>query len=160
MADPWDKLPDEPTDAYARFLTYRNCGPRRSVRRTYATYLKKFDVRPGDKGIQAPKGWWDESRKFRWAERAGAWDLRNLAAYGARVAVLHVKAIARVAKTNYDAAGKYRPGDPEWGDLMASLRAVAGLITPELLAGATSRPQPAHGAPAAPAAPVGRESVK
>ena len=40
MADPWDKLPDEPTDAYARFLmrTITNGTSRRSPpANTFAT---------------------------------------------------------------------------------------------------------------------------
>ena len=38
--DPWEQLPGEGVEAYARFLYYRNCGFGRSFRKAYRKYLQ------------------------------------------------------------------------------------------------------------------------
>lgn len=65
-AKPWDRLPDEPALWFARFDNYRLLGPSRTVERV-------FREEKGEKG-QCPSRWHAESKKWRWRERAEAWD--------------------------------------------------------------------------------------
>ena len=86
---PWDRLPAEPDEAYARFLIYRNLGTGRSFRKAYRHYLRECDGYTGGlKRLHVPGSWRPDAKAYFWAERASAWDVRNLAAYGAKVAAL------------------------------------------------------------------------
>lgn len=57
--DPWERLPDETSLAYAAFRQYRDLGPTRTV-----------DAMPTVSAHSAQR--W--SRRHRWIERAHAWD--------------------------------------------------------------------------------------
>lgn len=57
-ADPWERLDDETSRAYMAFRSFRDLGPARTLPQV-----------PGKLGTN--RGW---SLRFRWAERARAWD--------------------------------------------------------------------------------------
>jgi hypothetical protein len=149
-AQPWDRAPGESDDSYARFLYYRNAGVRRSFRKAYRQYLADGDGYTGGvRGLHVPGSWFRDSKEYFWVERVGAWDVRNLSAYGARVAALHAEAIAQIARKNLRAAGRSAPGEDDWQDLMASMRVVAAFLSPEVVKGVQDRFKPALPAPAA-----------
>jgi hypothetical protein len=146
----WDRLPAETDEAYARFLIYRNLGIGRSFRRAYRHYLRECDGYTGGlERLHVPGSWRKDARAYFWAERAAAWDVRNLAAYGAKVAALHARAVEKVAKKNLRHAGTLTPADEAWPALMASLKVVQAFLSPEVVKGVQDRFQPAR--PAAPA---------
>ncbi len=146
MAESWDKLPGESDEAYARFLIYRNVGPRRSLKRAYLHYLRVYDeFTGGTKRLHVPGSWHADCASNFWCDRAVAWDIRNLSAYGARVAVLHVRAVAILAEKNARHAVKLAPGDDGFSDLLASMRTVAEFLTPEVVRGIAERNKPTGG---------------
>jgi hypothetical protein len=143
---PWDRLPDESDESYSRFLHYRNLGLCRSYRKAYRQYLAESDGYTGGvKGLHVPGFWYREAKHYFWVERSSAWDVRNLSAYGARVAALHAEAVAQIARKNLRAAGRSAPGGDDWQDLMASMRVVAAFLSPELVKGVQDRFKPARG---------------
>ena len=150
MAEPWDKLSGESDEAYSRFLIYRNLGARRSLRRAYCHYLRVYDgYTGGTKRLQPPGNWTDEHAAHFWAQRAAAWDVRNLTAYGARLAVLHVRAVTAVAEKCVRSAERLEPGDDGWADLLESLRLVGEYLTPDVIRGIQERDQPLRQSPSA-----------
>ena len=75
---PWDKQISEPNIWYDRFHRYLMLGAARSVLESYNEELRKQAER-AYKGkyvpaLCAPGGWWPLIRKWRWKERAEAWD--------------------------------------------------------------------------------------
>lgn len=151
MADqPWEKLPAESDESYSRFLYYRNAGVRRSFRRAYRQWLADGDGYTGGiRGLHVPGTWTRDSQAYFWKERAAAWDVRNLSAYGARIAALHAEAVTRVAEKNLRWVGRTDPDDAAWPDVMASMRVVAQFLSPELVKGVQDRFKPAVPTPAA-----------
>jgi hypothetical protein len=63
---PWDRQPDEPSLWFARFDTYRLLGPSRTIEAAFREGM-------GEKG-KCPSRWYTESVRWRWRERAEAWD--------------------------------------------------------------------------------------
>lgn len=145
MAEPWDKLSGESDDAYSRFLIYRNLGPKRSFRKAYLHYLQVYDGYTGGiKRLHLPGQWTRDTLEHFWVDRAAAWDVRNLSAYGNKLAALHVRSITVIAEKNAKYATRLNPGDDGWPDLMASVKVVAGFLTPEVVRGIQDRQQPAR----------------
>lgn len=144
MPAPWDKLKAESDESYARFLMYRNLGPGRSIRRAYHQYLQRFDgFTGGTKRLHVPGSWTSEAADHGWVSRAQAWDVRNLTAYGAKVAVLHVLTVKRLAEKNRRALGRLEPGDDGYTDVLAGIRVVADFLTPDVVRGIAEQNQPA-----------------
>ncbi len=158
----WDQLSTETNDAYCHFLVYRNLGPTRSLNKAYYQYLKDYDGFTGvmNRGIRAPGNWQDESRDNFWVERSAAWDIRNLACYGAKVAIMHAECVAHLARKNLSELKKMRPGDEGWMDLMQSIKVVAAFLSPELVASIESKHKPARSAVGAGAESSAREQVE
>jgi hypothetical protein len=150
-SEAWAQLPGESGDAYARFLIFRNLGPRRSLRRAYHHYLTVHDGFTGGKErLHVPGQWCADSADHFWIDRAAAWDVRNLTAYGARLASLHVQSITSIAEKNARYARKLKPGDDGWAGLVASVKVVGEYLTPEVMRGLQDRgtrrePVPAPG---------------
>ena len=154
MPEPWDRLPNETPPAYARFLMYRNLGPRRSLRRAYLHDLRVSDGYTGGvKRLHVPGQWYADCAANFWVDRAAAWDVRNLTAYGARLAVLHTRAVTTIAEKNARHAAKLNPGDDGWTDLIASMKLVAEFLTPDIIRAIQERNKPA-GAPVPVGAPA------
>ncbi len=73
----WDRQEGEPTIWYARFDFYRGMGPTRTLAAAYNAYRRGKD--PNCRQHTNPdKGWLDNSRKWRWRERAAAWDVEQV----------------------------------------------------------------------------------
>lgn len=73
---PWERQPKEPSQAFDRFQRYLYLGASRSV---YHAYVQVRDERqrkrPAAAGRSgAPKSWRDLAKRWRWQERAEAWD--------------------------------------------------------------------------------------
>jgi hypothetical protein len=68
---PWESSPGEPARWYARFERFRLAGPGRSI-------LATFNAERADKGLTkracVPGAWTEAARRWRWRERAEAWD--------------------------------------------------------------------------------------
>lgn len=71
MANAWDRLPEESNSWYGRFETYRLMGPDRTVQETYNLW-RQSKGRPV-RG-QTSGSWSSAASRFRWKERAEAWD--------------------------------------------------------------------------------------
>lgn len=70
MADPWERLDGEPAKWYARFEKYRLLGPNRSLDEAWR--VDSDTKRP--KSQRASGDWPNMARRWRWRERAEAWD--------------------------------------------------------------------------------------
>ncbi len=71
--EPWERQPGETNENFARFRTYRDMGPTRSVNKAYRAYYNKPDV-PADR---IPSTFSTIASKWEWNERARAWDMEN-----------------------------------------------------------------------------------
>lgn len=130
MAELWDQLPDESVTLYTHFLAYRDLGPLRSVRKAYRRVMQHLEVQERGGKTEVPGSFWEVATRHRWRERAEAWDVRNLKTYGARVAPLYVRMLENTARRGAVAAAKYRPGDREWGDVLATVDTLAKALEP------------------------------
>lgn len=65
---PWDRLPKEPGHWYARFERYRLAGPTRTIEAAYRGDAK------GNEGKRPTRHWTDAAKRWRWKQRAEAWD--------------------------------------------------------------------------------------
>lgn len=103
VPNPWDQQPGEPGEAFARFLLYRNLGPGRSLQLAYETYVGTFrnanaDATKGNKKPQVPGHWGDDSARWRWVDRASAWDIHTLSTHGQRLSALWVGILLAAAE--------------------------------------------------------------
>lgn len=70
---PWDQQPGENNLWFRRFQSYLRLGPRRSMLSAYTRDLEQRGINAkGKKHI--PSSWRDSARRWRWLERAQAWD--------------------------------------------------------------------------------------
>ncbi len=144
-------------------MVFRNLGPRRSLRKAYYVYIndphyyeyagnapnategvlvvrRTTKIKPN----YVPYDWRAAFNRYNWHERASAWDVRNLAQYGARVAVNHVEAIRKLSEENLRALRakgieKLKPGSREFDAILKSVAQVAGFLTPEIVDGVMQR---------------------
>jgi hypothetical protein len=68
---PWDQQPGEPNRWYARFEHFRLAGPNRSL---LGTSNAEREQRGKRKGRSIPQAWARNASRWRWRERALAWD--------------------------------------------------------------------------------------
>jgi hypothetical protein len=72
MADaPWDRQSDEPHNWYCRFEEFRRRGPGRSLLSVYNAERVKAGK---GKSASPPSSWGKAAQRWRWRERAEAWD--------------------------------------------------------------------------------------
>jgi hypothetical protein len=77
MSDhPWDRLDDEPAPWFARFDRYRLLGPSRTLEETWRGEQNGAER----SGKRAPGSWCEQARRWRWRQRAEAWDAVQRAA--------------------------------------------------------------------------------
>jgi hypothetical protein len=67
----WEPLPGEPARWYGRFERFRLAGPTRSL---LATFNAEQSERQGTKRRCVPGAWVQAACRWRWRERAAAWD--------------------------------------------------------------------------------------
>lgn len=77
---PWERMPDEPSDWYNRFLLFLGLGYNRSV---VGAYRKEQQGLPEDDAKKdqdwddregAPKSWYNAAHQYNWSARATAYD--------------------------------------------------------------------------------------
>ena len=68
---PWEQQPGEPNLWYARLERYRLAGPSRSL---LGTLNAERQQRGANKGKSVPQAWARNAKRWRWRERAEAWD--------------------------------------------------------------------------------------
>lgn len=80
---PWDRLRGETSRWYARFDVYRSLGPNRSMGAAYKAWHAAENIAHPDtapkmratyNGVNAPDTVWRVATRWRWTERAEAWD--------------------------------------------------------------------------------------
>jgi hypothetical protein len=134
-AHPWDRQPGESDKQYGHFLAYRDLGPARTVGRAYRRATNQGEFTRGQGAKRAPGFFRRLAQRWRWQERAGAWDVRNLQRYGERVAPLYVAMLERLAACGLKAAARHRPGQPEWEQVLATAALLGKLLKPARDAG-------------------------
>ncbi len=68
MAKEWERQEGESGRAFRAFTQYRDLGPGRSLNAAYTA------SREAKEELRAPGTWYEWSARFRWVERAAAWD--------------------------------------------------------------------------------------
>jgi hypothetical protein len=69
--DPWEQQPGEPNRWYARFESFRLAGPSRSL---LGGVNADRLARGGSRSRSVPQAWAKNAKRWRWRERAQAWD--------------------------------------------------------------------------------------
>jgi hypothetical protein len=135
MGEVWEQLEGEPDAAYARFLSYRNLGPARSLNLAYQ--VRRGPSREGPSvagrrqkaskgGQRAPGSWYQECVRFDWKRRAEAWDVHTFMGTGEQAVVMMVNLIHDFAARTLAAVAKREP--VTWSEVRESLNALAALI--------------------------------
>ena len=128
---PWDQRPEESPESYARFLTFRNLGPGRSLvlaQRSHGT------AREGKKSQSASGAWTDESARHDWQTRAAEWDVYNLSKRGEELAMLWVDSLVRILRKTLEKLLDPRFKPKAWRDVTASATIIGQHLSPEMLA--------------------------
>src|SRR6266702_972252 len=69
--DPWDQLPGESKEKFEKFEIFRFLGPFRTVPKAYRKWRAMQNI-PSTTATSA--AWYGNANKWRWQERANAWD--------------------------------------------------------------------------------------
>ncbi len=83
MDSPWERQPGEPLRWFERFTRYRLMGLNRSIDKVFLLEIgqkRPKQARNPKKPERASGTWRDIAQKFKWAERAEAWDLAEVEA--------------------------------------------------------------------------------
>jgi hypothetical protein len=160
MGEPWDQLPTEPDEAYSRFLLYRNLGPGRSLHAAYLTYLTTFrnasdDIQTGKKRQQVPGFWGADSGRWKWVDRANAWDHHVLHTHGERLSILWVGILTTAAEKCAQKLAQPNCRPKDFMQCMAVVDKLSAFLSPD----AVQSIQPPAGDPG-PRKPVTKQSVK
>lgn len=92
----WEQQEGEPDAAYARFLVYRNLGPARSLDDAYRASRGIAPKRT--KTPQVSGQWKDDSARWKWVERATAFDVEMFAALGVQVVARFYKSLDIISR--------------------------------------------------------------
>jgi hypothetical protein len=77
---PWERLPDEPLFWYSRYKRFQGLGPKRTMlaaleqERRVSKVPKSTENGKKPKSVAVPGSWKQASSKWRWVERAQAYD--------------------------------------------------------------------------------------
>src|SRR5262249_49257410 len=82
----WDRLEGEPPHAYACFRTYLQLGPNRTA--VDAARAMLGEGVNGGKRVRIPGSWQRNLARFRWKERALAWDVYEFLERHQRIMVI------------------------------------------------------------------------
>ncbi len=136
-AKPWEKLPDEPDEAYVRFMTYCALGPGRSMDAAYrlqnpvaAKSGKSRSKKPVDER-RASGQWWQNSVEFRWTERAAAYDIDMLTAVAQKAVARYVSAVDLALGKILSALLDEKIKPRSWNQTIESLTIVGSFIPAE-----------------------------
>lgn len=76
--DPWDQEPDEPAYWHKKFTEYRLMGPDRTLTR-YFRLCRAMEGKEVTASTHPNDSWRENARRWRWEERAKAWDEEMIA---------------------------------------------------------------------------------
>lgn len=144
VADPWEQLPGEPPEAYARFLIYRNLGPARSLDAAYAI----SNITKRKKSESASGQWREDSTAYHWRERAARWDVAQLSVVVPETTGLIFQAIAEYAKIVLEELQARKQKPRTWSELKEGLVVLSTLVSPDVIAHAANHSGDAGDAPA------------
>lgn len=136
MRNLWLQFHKEPDDAYARFCLYRGLGPGRTLISAYRTYLASFKNATNGKRTQPshiPGHWGEECSRWRWVERAEAWDVHVLKNYGERLATRFIGSLDKLAEKTAQAVAKPAMRPKNWKDVLDSLEIIAKYLRPDIV---------------------------
>ncbi len=126
----WDQLPGEPPMAYAHFRLYRDMGLERSLDAAYAIDQQIRGIVGGR--TRAAGSWTRESARWRWEERAYAWD-GYMARIGVHHTVLRFSQALHLFASKLVEALKRSEGPANWDQIKESLDLLGLFISPEAL---------------------------
>lgn len=123
---PWERLPDESEEDYARFLTYRGLGPLRSI-------ASAERAATGGKKRQPSGTWTRASSAHDWAKRATAWDISQLSMNGERLAFTFIGVLEKMAERLAEAVMSEKSKLKSPRDMVEWLKALSPYLTPALI---------------------------
>jgi hypothetical protein len=132
---PWDQLPGEPDEAYARFLIYRNLGLTRSVAKARVS-------RKGKKGEGSSGCWSSDSATYAWVKRAVAWDIDNLKAHGPRLAVVWAECVMAIAEKTLSYLRDAKSKPKSFDSVVNAVEKLAKYVSADALDGIQSPVEP------------------
>lgn len=129
QVNPWDQQPGEPSEAYARFLVYRNLGPGRTIEAAYgASSLKS-------RKSQATSGqWFSDSASHGWRERAHQWDIEQLTQAGQRTVTAFVSALELACQRLLARMIEDKLEPKTWKEVVDALNTLGNFIPAETVA--------------------------
>lgn len=130
MSDPWDQLPGESPESYARFLTFRNLGPGRSLALACNIHTSAAKRR---KTPYASGTWQDDSAKNEWVARATAWDIHQISAQGDELARLWVGILVSAATKAAQKLADPRCKPKDFAQALSVVEKLSPYLTPDVL---------------------------
>lgn len=128
MQQAWDRRDGEPAEAYARFLTYRNLGPGRTL--ALAAQLHTG----GSKRKKTLAGHWcGESSKHDWIERATAWDIDRLTKQGDELCRYWIGILVSVARKAAERLADPRCKPTTFAQCINVIEKLSPFLTPDVL---------------------------
>lgn len=130
----WDKRENESSEAYTRFLIFRNLGPTRNIKKSYQ--VASGQDNPKKSEMQT---WYDLSSQWDWRERASQWDIAQLTSVVPETTGMIYQAVRQYALVVLEQleSGKYKP--KSWSALQHALVTLTQLVSPEVIASAAYR---------------------
>lgn len=152
MGQVWEQQSDEPVSAYKRFLIYRSLGPARSVERAYEVYARSRansrPCAPRVDGAEAPTSgrirsgtWLANSLRWRWRDRADAWDATMLTQTVPEAMAAIFGSIGELARVTLETLVGRELRPTSWGQLVEAVSTLAGFIAPETVQAAIDSAQ-------------------
>ena len=125
----WEKREDESSEAYTRFLIFRNLGPTRNVKKAYEVASGKENSRKSE-----TQQWYNDSSQFDWRERAAQWDIAQLSSVVPETTGMIYQAVRQYALVVLEQleSGKFKP--KSWSALQHALVTLTQLVSPEVIA--------------------------
>jgi hypothetical protein len=148
-ARPWDQRPDEPPDAYARFLSYRNLGPGRTLPLAESCH----GGATGRTKKHASGHWTEACVRHEWVSRAAAWDIDQLKSRGPELARLWTGILVAAARKAAQKLADPACVPKDFAAAVAVIDRLAPYITPDVLAALQPPAGDPGGRPAPPADP-------
>jgi hypothetical protein len=130
----WDRLSGESEAQYARFLTYRNLGPARSLDAAYRLACRSPDTladEPADRS-SAPGNWRKDCVQFEWVRRATAWDIANLEDAGRRVVAAYIALLESAFQRALEGLASPDCRPRTWAEIVEALGVFGELVPVEL----------------------------
>lgn len=129
---PWEQQPEESAAAYRRFCYYRDLGPGRTLERAYGAYLEtKQKKAPKGTKKPVPGNWKKDAARFKWKDRAAAWDVAHLAAVGQDVVTTFISSVQRMAELVLQRLLSEKRGPRNWGEVVEAVNILGSFIPPE-----------------------------